>query len=160
MTTTKAIFLFASTIVGAGILALPVVASHAGFLPLATMLVAIAVVSSLSGFYISESVLAHVEELHLPSLAERHLGKWGLVAMLLATAIYIYGALVGYLAAGGQIFHALSNGAIPVWLGTLLYFVIGSVILHRGMVLVGRINSGLMYAMLVLLGILIAMAAP
>jgi len=105
-------------------------------------------------------VLAHDEELHLPSLAERHLGKWGLAAMLLATAIYIYGALVGYLAAGGQIFHALSGGAIPIWLGTLIYFLIGSAILHKGMALVGKINSFLMYVMLTLLGILIAIAAP
>jgi len=80
--------------------------------------------------------------------------------MLFATAVYIYGALVGYLAAGGQIFHALSGGAIPVWLGTLLYFVIGSAILHQGMALVGKVNSFLLYAMLILLGILIAMAVP
>ena len=160
MSTTKAIFLFASTIVGAGILALPVVASHAGFFPSRGHARGHCGGVDVFGFYIAESVLAHDEELHLPSLAERHLGKWGLAAMLLATAIYIYGALVGYLAAGGQIFHALSGGAIPIWLGTLIYFLIGSAILHKGMALVGKINSFLMYVMLTLLGILIAIAAP
>src|SRR5215472_1739797 len=103
MTPLRAVFIFSSTIVGAGILALPVVASHAGFIPLAVMLVAIAVVSSFSGFYIAEAVLAHDREMHLPTLAERHLGRPGLVAMLVATSLNIYGALVGYLAAGGQI---------------------------------------------------------
>jgi amino acid permease len=160
MSTSRGIFLFSSTIVGAGILALPVVAWHAGFLPLAAMLVAIGVLSSFSGLYIAEAVLAHHEDVHLATLAERHLGTWGMVAMLVATAIYIYGALVGYLAAGGQIFQALSGGAIPVWVGTLLYFAIGSVIVHRGMSLVGRINSYAMYVMLSLLAILMAMAAP
>lgn len=65
------------------------------------MLVAIGVLSSLSGLYIAEAVLAHHEDVHLATLAERHLGTWGMFAMLVATAIYIYGALVGYLAAGG-----------------------------------------------------------
>jgi len=160
VSTSKAVFLFSSTIVGAGILALPVVAWQAGFLPLAAMLIAVAVLSSFSGFYIAEAVLAHHEDVHLATLAEKHLGVSGLAAMLIATAIYIYGALVGYLAAGGQIFHALSGRAIPVWAGTLIYFAIGSVILHRGMTLVGRINSYLMYVMLILLAILMVKAAP
>lgn len=160
MTPLRAIFIFSSTIVGAGILALPVVASHVGFIPLATMLVAIAVVSSFSGFYIAEAVLAHGEDMHLPTLAEKHLGRSGLIAMLVAISINIYGALVGYLAAGGQIFHALSGGAIPVWLGTLIYFAIGSVVLHRGIAVVGRINALFMYVMLVLLAVLMAMVAP
>jgi tyrosine-specific transport protein len=160
MSTSKGIFLFSSTIIGAGILALPVAASHAGFLPLAAMIVAIAVVSSFSGFYIAESVLIDGADLHLPALAGKYLGTWGLSAMLLGIAVYIYGALLGYLAAGGQIFHTLSGGAIPVWLGTLIYFAIGSLILHRGIVLVSWINTYLMYVMLVLLGMLIAMTAP
>jgi amino acid permease len=39
ISTPKGLFLFSSTIIGAGILALPVVASQAGFLPLAAMIV-------------------------------------------------------------------------------------------------------------------------
>jgi len=160
ISTLKGIFLFSSTIIGAGILALPIVASHAGLPPLAAMIVVMAVVSTFSGLYIAESVLAAHEPLHLPTLAERHLGVWGITAMLFGIVIYTYGALVGYLAVGGQIFFTLSGGAIPVWLGTLIYFVVTAVILHRGVLLVSRVNTYLMYVMLILLGILIAMAAP
>ena len=160
ISTLKGIFLFSSTIIGAGILALPIAAEEAGFLPLAAMIVLVAVVSAFSGFYIAESALADQQNPYLPTLARRHLGTWGLVAMLLGISIYIYGALVGYLAAGGQIFFTLSHGAIPVWLGTLIYFAVGSVILHRGLVLVSKVNTFLMYAMLLVLGTLIAMAAP
>jgi amino acid permease len=39
ISTSKGLFLFSSTIIGAGILALPVVASQVGFLPLAAMIV-------------------------------------------------------------------------------------------------------------------------
>jgi tyrosine-specific transport protein len=124
------------------------------------MIVVMAVVSAFSGLYIAESALADSEYLHLPSLARKYLGAWGFSAMLLGMVIYIYGALIGYLAAGGVIFYTLSGGAIPDWLGTVIYFAIGSLILHRGIVLIGRVNTYLMYAMLVLLGILIAMAAP
>jgi tyrosine-specific transport protein len=160
ISTLKAIFLFSSTIIGAGILALPIAAEEAGFLPLASMIVLVAVVSAFSGFYIAECALADQEHSYLPALARKHLGTWGFAAMLLGLVICIYGALVGYLAAGGQIFFTLSHGAIPVWLGTVIYFIVGSVILHRGLVLASRVNTFLMYGMLVLLGILIGMAAP
>ena len=160
ITTTRGIFVFAATIVGAGILALPVVASEAGFLPLAAMIVGLAAVSALSGLYIAESVLADKQSAHLPSLARRSLGPWGGVAMLVGIAIYVYGALIGYLAAGGQVFHSLSHGAVPVWLGTLIYFVIGTAILHGGIVLISWVNTYLLYAMLVLLGVVMGMAAP
>ena len=160
LSTSGGIFLFASTIIGAGILALPIVAFKAGFLPLASMIVAIAAVSAFSGFYIAESVAARDEELHLPALAKRYLGSWGMIVMLVGIGIYTYGALVGYLAAGGQIVNILSGGTLPIWAGVLLYFVIGSVILHQGVAWVSRINGYLMYVMLLLLGILISMAAP
>ncbi len=160
MSTAKGTFLFGSTIIGAGILALPVAASHTGFIPLAAMILLVGGVSSLSGLYIAEAVLAEEKDVHLPTLAKIHLGAWGELAMLLGITIYVYGALIGYLAAGGQVFYELSGGAIPVWVGTIFYFVIGSLILHRGITLVSRINAYLMYAMLVLLGILIALAAP
>jgi len=160
ISTPKGIFLFSSTIVGAGILALPVAAAEAGFIPLAIMLLAVGAVSILSGLYIAEATLAHQEPLHLPSLARKYLGPWGIALMMLGIMINIYGALVGYLAAGGQVFLILSGGAIPVWLGTLIYFVIGSTILHRGLVLISRVNTWLMYLMLVLLAVVMGMAAP
>jgi amino acid permease len=160
LSTSGGIFLFASTIIGAGILALPIVAFKAGFFPLASMIVAIAAVSAFSGLYIAESVASSDEELHLPALAKRYLGAWGMIAMLVGIGIYTYGALVGYLAAGGQIINVLSGGAMPIWTGVLLYFVIGSVILHQGVAWVSRINGYLMYVMLLLLGVLISMAAP
>ena len=160
ISTLKGVFLFSSTIIGAGILALPIVASRSGFPPLVAMIVVMAAVSALSGLYIAEAALAERESLHLPALAKKHLGTRGFVAMFLGMAVNIYGALIGYLAAGGQIVSTLSGGAIPAWLGTLIYFGVGSLILNRGIALVSHINAYLMYAMLVLLGILIAMATP
>lgn len=104
LSSAKAIFLFSSTIIRAGILAVPIEVEEAGFLPLATMIVLVALVSTLSGFYISESALADQEHPYLPTLAWRYLGTWGLTAMLFGIAIYIYGALLGYLAARARSF--------------------------------------------------------
>lgn len=156
----KGIFVFSSTIIGAGILALPIAATQSGFPPLLAVLLAIAVVAMFSGMYIAEAVLAAGGSPHLPALAREHLGPWGMVAMLAGTMIYIYGALIGYLAAGGQIFFTLSKGAIPVWAGTLIYFAVASVIVGAGMAVVSAVGTALMYAMLMLIGILIAMALP
>jgi tyrosine-specific transport protein len=116
ITTPRGIFVFAATIVGAGILALPVVASEAGFLPLAAMIVGLAAVSALSGLYIAESVLADQQSAHLPSLARRSLGPWGGVVVLppLVVALMKPDAFVRTLDIAGTFGGGLFVGVLPV----------------------------------------------
>jgi tyrosine-specific transport protein len=160
ISSTRGIIVFSSTIIGAGILALPAAAAASGLFPLLVVLLVIAVISLLSAFYISELVLHMDEPHHLPSLAREYLGNWGLALMLLGTFVYIYGALTGYLTAGGQLFFSLSQGAIPVWAGTFFYFLVASLVIHFGMKIVSRIGTYLFFAMILLLGAIIIMAAP
>lgn len=157
-------YTFSATIIGAGILALPVAAAQSGFLPLLAILILVAVISIFSALYIAEAVLGTDTTLcpagsaHLPSLALEYLGRWGLGAMLLGTGIYIYGALIGYLTAGGQLIFVLSDGAVPIWAGICVYFGITAVIIYCGLILVSYIESYLFYVMLVLLASVIGLA--
>ena len=158
--TLKGIFVFSATIIGAGILALPIAGAVAGLLPTILILLLIGAVSVFSALYIAEAVLNTEGANHLPTLAQVHLGRFGQAAMLLGVIIYIYGALVGYLSAGGQLFYSLSDGAVPVWSGVLIYFFIASLIVHFGLKLVTQVETYLFLGMLLLLGAVMLIALP
>ena len=160
ISTLKGVFVFAATIIGAGILALPVAAATTGLLPIFLVLLVVGAVSVFSALYVAETVVNTKGDHHLPSLAREHLGYTGFTVMISGIVIYIYGALVGYLAAGGQLFYSLSNGRIPVSVGILTYCVAGSFIVHFGLKIMSRVETYLFSAMLVLIGIVIALVLP
>jgi len=160
ISTIKGVFVFAATIIGAGILALPVAAATTGLFPMLLILLVVGAISVFSALYIAETVINTKGDHHLPSLAREHLGNTGFTVMISGIVIYIYGALVGYLAAGGQLFHSLSNGKIPVSAGILIYCVAGSLIVHFGLKIISRVETYLFSAMLVLIGIVIALTLP
>jgi tyrosine-specific transport protein len=160
ISTLKGVFVFAATIIGAGILALPVASSTTGLLPMLLILLIVGAVSVFSALYIAETVINTTGDHHLPSLAREHLGNTGFALMISGIVIYIYGALVGYLAAGGQLFHSLSKGKIPVSAGILIYCAVGSFIVHFGLKIMSRVETYLFSTMLVLIGIVIALTMP
>jgi len=160
ISTIKGVFVFAATIIGAGILALPVAGSTTGLFPMLLILLVVGSVSVFSALYIAETVVNTPGDHHLPSLAKEHLGGFGFAAMIIGIVIYIYGALVGYLAAGGQLFYSLSNGKIPVPAGILIYCAAGSLIVHFGLKIVSRVETFLFSAMLILIGTVIALTLP
>ena len=82
ISTIEGIFLFSSTIIGAGILALPVVAFEEGSLPFAAMILCMAPVSFFSECYVAEALIAAHESLYLPARANKYLGAWGNTTML------------------------------------------------------------------------------
>jgi len=160
ISTLKGVFVFSATIIGAGILALPVAAATTGLFPMLLILLVVGAVSVFSALYIAETVMNTTGDHHLPSLAKEHLGGFGFAAMIIGIIIYIYGALTGYLAAGGQLFYSLSNGKIPVPAGILIYCAAGSLIVHFGLKIMSRVETYLFSAMLVLIGIVIALTLP
>jgi amino acid permease len=128
--TIKAIYTISATIIGAGILALPVYLSGAGFLPGA-------------------------ENLHLPRMAQKLLGRPGLFLMFSGILIYIYGALVGYLSCGGQVIYEITQGALSHKIGIFIYFVIGSIVVYLGIKAVKTMSFVLFSLMMILfIGIL------
>ena len=160
ISTIKGVFVFAATIIGAGILALPVAAAKTGFFPMLLILLIVGAISVFSALYIAETVLNTEGDHHLPSLAKEHLGGLGFATMIIGIIIYIYGALTGYLAAGGQLFYSLSNGKVSVLAGIVIYFVIGSFIVHFGLKIVSRVETYLFSGMLILIGTVIALTLP
>ncbi len=75
VSTWKGIFVFSATIIGAGILALPIAGAVAGLMPTILILLLIGAVSVFSALYIAEAVLNTEGGHHLPTLAQVHLGR-------------------------------------------------------------------------------------
>ena len=146
----RAVYTIAATIVGAGILALPVYLGAVGFLPGVIMLVLVGIAAIFSALFIAETILRFKENLHLPRLAQRLLGRVGLCLMFSGILIYIYGALVGYLSAGGQVVYEFSKGQLPVQAGILLYFILGVFIIYLGLRVV-KTASFILFSLMMLL---------
>jgi amino acid permease len=158
--TIKAIYTIAATIIGAGILALPVYLGEAGFLPGVIMLVLVGVAAIFSALFIAEIFLRFKEDLHLPKLAQKLLGRPGLYLMFLGIVVYIYGALIGYLSAGGQVIYEISQGRVSVHGGILVYFLLGVVLIYLGLRVVKSVSFILFSLMMFLLVGLVGFTVP
>ena len=153
--TIKAIYTISATIIGAGILALPVYLSGAGFLPGAIMIILVGVTAIFSALFIAETLLRFKENLHLPRLAQKLLGTPGLLLMFSGILIYIYGALIGYLSCGGQVIYEITQGALSARTGIFIYFIIGSIVVYLGIKAVKTMSFVLFSLMMILfIGIL------
>lgn len=151
----KAIYTISATIIGAGILALPVYLSGAGFLPGIIMLILVGSAAILSALFIAETLLRFNENLHLPRMAQKLLGRPGLFLMFSGILIYIYGALVGYLSCGGQVIYEITQGALSHKIGILIYFIIGFIVVYLGIKVVKTMSFVLFSLMMILfIGIL------
>lgn len=151
----KGINTFAASIIGAGILALPIFLAEAGFWPGLLMIILTGGVCILSGLFIAESFLRVKEYIHLPCLALKFLGKKGYFLMFFGIFVCAYGALVGYLSGGGQIIHDISKGLIPIRLGILIYFSLGTLMIYLGIKTIKSASLYLFFLMMLLfLGLL------
>ena len=129
----KGIFTISGTIVGAGILALPLAMAQLGFVPGFFVLAVVGLAFIYTAYYIGEAAINSEEEISLSGLAKKHFGAIGLGVMLFGVLVYIYGALIGYLSAGGKVINDLSNGLISQSWGTVIYFIFGAFIVYMGL---------------------------
>ena len=160
ITRIEAIYTLAATIIGAGILALPTSMAFSGLMPGAFILLVMGVLSVVTALYLVEVSLKTSTEYYMPGLAEYYLGKPGLFIMFASILIFVYGALTGYLSAGGQLIHELSDGSIPVWLGTTVYFLISSTIVYVGLRMTGFVSIILFSLMIMLILAIAGLSFP
>lgn len=156
----EAMYTIAGTMIGAGILALPSSMAISGFPPGLFAMLVIGFLSILTALYVVEAFLRTEGDLHMPALAQRYFGKPGLMVMFIGILIYVYGALAGYLSAGGNLIYELSGGTIPFWAGTIIYFVVSTTIVFFGLHMAGWTELILFSIMIVFVFIIAGMAWP
>jgi tyrosine-specific transport protein len=141
--------LVVGNLIGAGILAMPIVTGIAGYLP---SLVIMAIFAS--GMFFSAMVLVNEanatkdETFNYPSLYEKHLGFWGKWVASIANIIILHGLLTGYLAGGSQVIVSalgIEHTFTPVVL--FLLFAVLSFIAISGMSVIQKYNSFLIISL-------------
>ena len=130
-------------IVGAGILAIPYVMAQSGLLLGFILIVGLGLSLLLVNLMAGEIVLRTNKQHQLTGYAERYLGSWGKRLMTFSMVFSIYGALTAYLIGLGETLAAIFHGGNPL-VYTLICFVIGFLIIYKGVKAMGTVDFVLM----------------
>lgn len=141
-------FLVTGSIVGAGILALPVKTGLAGFIPSMLGLVVLWLLMTITALIIAgQKSLQAGEASDLPSLFGDALGPVGMWVAILGNMVIFYGLMVAYLSGAASVIHDLTGGALPMWLSMLLFFTLVTAVALFGINAVTKGNAVLMILM-------------
>jgi amino acid permease len=126
--------------IGAGILGLPYVVAHAGFLTGLLNLVVIGCAVLMMNLMLGEAVLRTKEHHQLTGYANLYLGKIGKYLMMICMILGMYGPLIAYILKEGEFFSALLS---PIFGGTpfiysLLFAVFGTVMIFLGLQIIEK----------------------
>ncbi|OKY78412.1 MAG: Tryptophan/tyrosine permease family [Candidatus Methanohalarchaeum thermophilum] len=122
--------LIIGSIIGAGILGIPYAAKELGLIPSLLVMLIIGVV-----LYFTSIILlkfsAKYQGSPIASLAKNTLGRPGGYLMMAGAMIYIYGALLAYMSAGGNTISSLSPiSEVPA---ALIFWLVCSYIIFKGL---------------------------
>lgn len=154
-------FLSAGTMIGAGVLAMPIAAGIAGFWPSMFMLVFFSLSMLFSGLVLADEVNAKKEEsFNFPSLYEEHFGVTGKWLASSGYMLIFYGLLISYLAGTTKIVLSAFNISPSYKVAVLLaVFITFTFLAIASVALIKRYNTVLMlvlwgaFSLLVYMGI-------
>ena len=145
----KAVFMLVGTTIGAGFFALPYVFSLSGpTVSIIGLIVLTAVTLTLNLFY-TRTILKTKGDHQLPGYAKHWLGKKGKRLALLAITLSTSGALFAYVILGGD-FLSLYFNQRPSIFHPLLFFLLGSVFILRGIRSISKVEEYLTLALVIL----------
>lgn len=142
-------------------LALPVATGVSGFFPSFFMLLLGWAFMTTTALLLAEANLWMEEGAHVITLASRLLGPFGKIIAWILYLFIGYASLVAYAAGGGELFASAMEKffgiAVPeAWAVVLFVLVFGTVI-YLGNVIVGRVNTILMFGLIAAYLLLIGM---
>lgn len=152
--------LIAGTSIGVGMLALPVSTGGGGFFPAIFIYFLCWLFMLCTGLLILEACTWYPKDANLITLANSLLGKGGKISCWILYLFLFTCLMVAHIASGGNIFNDLSDGAIPNWLGVLMYVTIFSPVVYLGAKWVDRLNLLLMAGVLLTYFFFIYYAMP
>ncbi len=135
--------LVAGTSLGVGMLALPVATASGGFIPALAIYLICWIFMLCTGLLILEACIWMPKDANLITLSTRLLGKWGKASCWVLYLFLFSCLMIAHIAGGGGVVSDLSNGAMPQWLGTIVYVLIFSPVVYFGALWVDRFNLAL-----------------
>jgi len=152
------ILLVAGTSIGAGMLALPVITSFAGFLPSLALLAVCWLFLFVTSLLLLDVNLACPGEVNLISMAGRTLGFAGKVVCWITYLLLLYSLTAAYIAGSSsfflQIFEWITGISAPTWLGPFPLLIFFGVFVYLGTKSVDWINRILMFGLILTYSIL------
>lgn len=145
------ILLIVGTAIGAGMLALPIAAAEVGFWNATFLLFFSWVIMTLGAFFILEVNLCLPPHSNIITMAKQTLGKGAEIITWLIYLLLFYSLISAYIAGGGDFLRGIILSAhiqIPSWVTTLLFTLILSIIVYKGIRTVDYVNRGLMFGKL------------
>ncbi|MFI5344566.1 MAG: aromatic amino acid transport family protein, partial [Chlamydiales bacterium] len=131
-----AILLIAGCCIGAGMLGLPVLSGMAGFKPSLLMFFICWLFMAATGILLLEVNLWYKEEIHIVSMAERTLGKFGKITSWLVFLFLFYSLMVAYIAASGSLVADFITDnfslSMPHAIGSLIFSLLFGCLLYLG----------------------------
>ncbi|MBB72836.1 MAG: tryptophan/tyrosine permease [Legionellales bacterium] len=140
--------LIVGTSIGAGILALPVSTSEAGFIGSSLFLLGCWMLMTFCAFLILEVNLWLPQGSNMISMAKKTLGPYGAAAAWFVYLLLLYSLLCAYVDGGTDVFTSLLHMAglpIPEWGSALIFTIILGYIVYLGTRSIDYANRALMF---------------
>lgn len=146
------------TIIGAGILGIPYVVSKVGLLPGLVMLIILSLAMIILQLMFAEITLRTKHAHEIPGYGGFYLGYHVKHLSLVVGLLAGYGTLLAYVIGEGAVLSSLFGGDSLHW--GLVFFIVGSVIVYKGLDLVKRFELGLEILVLFIIGAIGILALP
>ncbi|MBS0603520.1 MAG: tyrosine transporter [Verrucomicrobia bacterium] len=136
--------LIAGTMVGVGMLALPVATGEGGFLPAAVIYLLCWLFMLCTGLLLLEVCTWMPKDANLITMANRLLGPVGKNICWVVYLFLFVTVMIAHVVGGGSVLSEICGCAIPSWLAMVIYVVIFSPVVYLGTKWVDRLNITLM----------------
>jgi len=138
----KAVSIFVGTIIGAGIFGVPYIINQSGVATGFFYFIVLGGVVLLLHLFFGEAVLRTKESCRLPGLAQKYLGNWGKVLVMISVVVGLVGALLAYLILSGDFLIILFSpftdlSAVQL---AMIFWVAMSYLIFRGVKLIASIE--------------------
>ncbi len=141
------IIMISGSVIGAGMLALPLATGDSGFIPASLLLVLGLTYLLMSAFCLLEVVLQFPNGGNFATMGKATLGQGGEWATKILFGLILYALLASYIAGDGSIVAAQLTAAtgylIPTWVGSLGFAIVLGLIIRLGMRATDWVNRSL-----------------
>ncbi len=136
--------LIAGTMVGVGMLALPVATGEGGFIPAAVIYILCWLFMLCTGLLLLEVCTWMPKDSNLITMSERLLGPIGRNICWVVYLFLFLTVMIAHVVGGGQVLSEITGGKLPTWLMMVIYVVVFSPVVYLGTKWVDRLNITLM----------------
>jgi tyrosine-specific transport protein len=141
--------LIAGTMVGVGMLALPVATGEGGLLPAIIIYLICWLFMLCTGLLLLEVCAWMPQDSNLITMSERLLGRIGKNICWVVYLFLFFTVMIAHILSGGAILFEIAGEMIPPWLSTIIYVALFSPIVYLGTQWVDRLNIVLMLGVVI-----------